>query len=248
MAGADPRAPHLAAGADIAAVNIMEFRVRMILTALFCLTGSHALAQQPVSPPPASSPPAAPISMEDPRQGDSWTFETLDEITGKVTTRRTDTVTEVTAAAIAVSFTTDKDKQGFEVFDRNWNAKTANEMRYTPNSALGVIQPLKVGASWPIRVEQTNTEKGFTWKWTGQSKVTGEEKITTKAGTFETFKIESSYVVYPVKNPARKSEFAMQTWYAPAINHWVLRTNTVRAEGMLRAKHRIELVAYSRKQ
>jgi hypothetical protein len=219
--------------------------MRTILTALLFLSGSTAFAQQPASPPDAA--PAAPKSMEEPRTGDHWTYEIRDEISGKVMNTRTDTVTEVAPNAIAVHYTNDHDKTGFLVYDRNWNTKTADAMKYTPNSGLGVVQPLKVGASWPIKVEQADTEKGFTWKWAGQSKVSGEEKITTKAGTFETFKIETTYTFYPVRNPGRKSEAVMQTWYAPAVDHWVLRTNTTRTDNMLRVNQRIELVSYGRK-
>jgi hypothetical protein len=223
--------------------------MRMILTALLCLSGPMAFAQQPAPPAdasPAAPSPAAPVSMEEPRQGDNWTFEVRDEILGRVTGKRTTTITEVTPTAIAVRYKNDKE-EGFQICDRNWNVKSANAMKYTPNSGLGIVQPLKVGASWPIKVEQNNTEKGFSWKWVGQSKVTGEEKITTKAGTFDAFKIETTYVVYPVKNPGRKSQFVVQTWYAPAIDHWVLRTNTVRTDDMLRVNTRTELVAYGRK-
>ncbi|WP_315702112.1 MULTISPECIES: hypothetical protein [unclassified Bradyrhizobium] len=219
--------------------------MRMILTALACLSGPMAFAQQ--SAPPAAEAPV-PVAMEEPRQGDHWTYEIRDEISGKVTSKRTDTVTEVTPTAIAIRYTNDRDKAGFQVYDRNWNAKTADAMKYTPNSGLGVVQPLKVGSTWPIKVEQTNTEKGFTWRWAGQSKVSGEEKITTKAGTFETFKIETTYTFYPINNPGRKSEAVMQTWYAPAVDHWVLRTNTVRTDNMLRVNSKIELVAYGRKE
>lgn len=224
--------------------------MRLPLSAMLWLSGSIAFAQQPAAPSaaPQPTPASPPIAMTEPQPGDHWTYEFRDEISGKVTDKRTDTVTEVTPTAIAIRYLNEKDKTGFSVYDRNWNAKTADTMKYTPTSALGVVQPLKVGASWPIKVQQTNTEKGLSWRWTGQSKVSAEEKITTKAGTFDTFRIEATYTVSPVNNPAQKSEAVVRTWYAPAIDHFVLRTNTIRTDNLLRVNTRVELVAYGRKE
>ena len=187
--------------------------------------------------------------MEDPHPGDTWTYEISDEISGKVTDRRTDTITDVSPAEIAVrsSKGMEREKAGFNLYDRNWNAKTTDVMKFAPHSGLGVVQPLTVGATWNFKVDQTNTEKGFSWKWSGQSKVTGEEKLTTKAGTFDTFKIETNYTFFPVKNPGRKSEAVLQTWYAPAIDHWVLRKTVIRTEQMVRVNSKVELVSYGRK-
>lgn len=195
-----------------------------------------------------SAEPAKAGSMEEPRPGDHWTYEIRDEISGTVANTRTDTITEVSPDRIGVSYSNEKGKTGFYVFDHAWNMKSADAMKYAPHSGLGFVQPLKVGAAWDFKVEQTNTEKGLAWKWIGRSKVSAQEQITTKAGTFDTFKVETSYTFYPIRNPALKSETVMQTWYAPAVDHWVRRTATTRTENLLRANQRLELVAYGRKE
>lgn len=224
--------------------------MRTILIALLCLASPTAFAQQaaPSSPEPRVAEPAKADSMEEPRPGDHWTYEIRDEIAGTVANTRTDTITEVTAEWIGVSYANEKGKTGFSVFDRAWNLKNSNAMKYSPHNGLGFTQPLKLGASWDFKVEQTNIEKGFTWKWVGRSKVSAQEQITTKAGTFDTFKVETGYTFHPVRNPGLKSETVMQTWYAPAVDHWIRRTVTTRTDNLLRVNQRIELVAYGRKQ
>jgi hypothetical protein len=224
--------------------------MRSMLIALLCLAGPVAFAQQ-AAPSPADGQPAQETNagtMEEPRAGDHWTYEIRDEISGAVTSTRTDTITEVSLNQIGVKYSTEKGQTGFNVFDRSWNMKSTDVMKYEPHSGLGYLEPLKVGTARDFKVDQTNTEKGITWKWIGRSKVSAQEQITTKAGTFDAFKIETNYTFYPVNNPVRKSETVMQTWYAPTIDHWVRRTVTTRSEKLLRTNQTIELVAYGRKE
>ena len=43
-------------------------------------------------------------------------------------------------------------------------------------------------------------------------------------------------------------EITQQTWYAPAIDHWVKRSIVARGNGNLIANNTVELVEYGRKQ
>ena len=72
--------------------------------------------------------------------------------------------------------------------------------------------------------------------------------MATKAGTFETFKIETSFSTQNPKDPTRKNEIEWRTWYAPAIDHWVKRTVIVRADKLLRSNETLELIDYGRKR
>ncbi|MGY3448938.1 hypothetical protein [Bradyrhizobium sp. USDA 4353] len=225
--------------------------MRALLASLLCLVTLPAVAQQaPTSSDSAKPTPSPAVAMDEPRPGDHWTYELHDEISGKTIAKRTDTITEVTPTQIAIIFTNeaDKDKKGFLVYDRNWNLKSREAMRFTPHDGLGVVQPLSVGADWNLKVEQVNTEKGFTWKWSGKSKVSTQEQVKTKAGTFDAYKIETNYSFYPVRNPSLKSETVMVTWYVPSVDHWVRRTVTTRSDNLLRVNHTIELVDYGRKE
>jgi hypothetical protein len=71
--------------------------------------------------------------------------------------------------------------------------------------------------------------------------------VTTKAGTFETFKIETTISSRNAKDPTMKTETATVTWYAPAIDHWVKRTFILRVDDHLRDNNTSELVGYGRR-
>jgi hypothetical protein len=76
----------------------------------------------------------------------------------------------------------------------------------------------------------------------------GRENITTKAGSFDAFKVETTYVMALANNPSQKVDTVMESWYVPAINHWAKRTYVTRANKLLRSNQTVELVEYGRKQ
>ena len=219
------------------------------------LVVSSAWAQQ-TSPPaatqeaaPAAQPDKAVVLMEEPQPGDHWTYEIRDEITGSVTATRENVVTEVTPTEITVRFRRlGSDHEGLNVYDRSWNLIEAAPWRYSPNDGTGVRSPLAVGKSWPVQGNNVNNTNGASWKRSGTSKVVGQESIQTRAGTFDTFKIETTYVAKNVKDPTRSEEITSQTWYAPAIDHWVKRVYVLRTSKHIRTNNIIELVDYGRKQ
>ena len=113
---------------------------------------------------------------------------------------------------------------------------------------LSAAEALKAGANWKSEADDVNAGNGNIWKRTGRSKVVGQETVTTRAGTFETFKIETTVLRRPTNDPTRKMEITVQTWYAPSIDHWVKRTFVSRGNGNLLANNTVELVEYGRKQ
>jgi hypothetical protein len=228
--------------------------LRYAVLVVISLVCNSAFAQQ--TPPPAPPQEAAPaqpdkpvVPMEEPRPGDHWTYEIRDEITGAITATRENVVTEVSPTEISVRFKRlGSSDEGLNVYDRSWNLVEAAPWRYSPNDGTGVQLPLAVGKTWPVRANNVNNTSGASWKRSGTSKVVGQESIQTKAGTFDTFKIETTYVAKNVKDPTRDEEITSQTWYAPAIDHWVKRVVAVRATKHLRTNNSIELVDYGRKQ
>lgn len=216
-----------------------------------------ALAQQPSqtepSPPPPAANPQAPASppatMEEPLPGDHWTYEILDEILGTVKFTRQTVVTEVTPKEISTRFTvTGNNNTGSVIFDRSWNVMNRGDWRYTPNDGGGVRLPLAVGKTWSFKATDLNSKSGDSWSRSGTSKVVAQESVTTKAGTFDTFRIEASVTGRNVANPARMVQVSIETWYAPSIDHWIKRTYTTRNEGHLTDKNTEILTAYGRKQ
>jgi uncharacterized protein DUF3108 len=99
-----------------------------------------------------------------------------------------------------------------------------------------------------VHTNNINSANGNIWRRSGGSKVVGQESITTKAGTFDTFKIETTLTGTNVNNPTMKNEVTSSTWYAPAIDHWVRRTFVSKANNHLHINNVIELVEYGRKQ
>jgi hypothetical protein len=217
------------------------------------LIATGALAQQADTKPPAGpvqADPAKIIVMDQPMVGDHWTYEVFDEITGKKTQTRTLVVTDVTPNEISVRFSYQgSDRTAFSIYDRSWSLKSSDPWTYSPNDGLGIKPPLQVGATWTFKSDEVNSTAGAAgiWKRTGSSKVVGQERLTTKAGTFETFKIETTYSKRRPNDPNNLTEITIQTWYAPAIGRWVKQTVVTRTNKLLRENATIELVEYGRK-
>lgn len=231
---------------------------RCIAFTVIGIVAGSAWAQQ--APPPAEtgtpSPAAAAqtsggvVSMEEPKPGDHWTYQVRDEITGKVSGTRENVVTEVTPTNISLRFKViETSNEGFNVFDRSWNLLSSTNWKYSPyQSSTGIRTPLVVGKTWTFRSDNINNTNGAIWKESGTSKVVGQETVTTKAGTFETFKIETSFSTQNAKDPTKKNETLFRTWYAPAVDHWVKRTIVLKTDKHLRNNETLELIDYGRKQ
>jgi hypothetical protein len=207
------------------------------------------LSPAPSSPPASVQPSGAVVSMEEPLPGDHWTYEVRDEIAGTITATRANVVTEVTATDIGLRYKiVGTPNEGINVYDRSWNLTDSRPWKYSPNDGTGIQTPLTVGKTWTFQSNSVNSTNGNVWKRSGTSKVVGQETVTTRAGTFETFKIETTFSARNVSDPTRKEEITQLTWYAPAIDHWVKRTFVSRADKHLMANNSLELVEYGRRQ
>jgi hypothetical protein len=198
----------------------------------------------------AAAAPSSVVSMEEPQPGDHWTYEIRDEITGETSATRENVITEVTPTDISVRFRSvgTSPNEGFTIYDRSWNLTTSQPWKYSPNDGTGIKAPLAVGKTWAFRCNEVNAGAGVTWNRSGTSKVVAEEGVTTRAGTFQTFKIETSYSNRNVADPSRQAEITSVTWYAPAIDHWVKRTFISHVDKHVRVNNTIELVDYGRKK
>ena len=198
---------------------------------------------------PAALQSSAAISMEEPLPGDHWTYEVRDEIIGTISATRQNIVTDVTPMQVNTRVeTVGKPNAGNIVFDRSWNMTVSGPWKFSPNDGSGIQLPLSVGKTWNFQCDEVDAANANIWKRAGKSTIVGRESVTTKAGTFETFKIETSYSTRNVKDPTRKAEVTLQIWYAPAIDHWVKRTFASRVNNLLTTNNTIELVEYGRKQ
>ena len=204
-------------------------------------------AAPPSASPPVESP-AALDSMEDAQPGDHWTYEFRDEIAGEVKGTYTNIVTDVNGTEIGARVgMLGNSNTGYVTFDRTWNVKNTASWRYNPNDGSGIRLPLAAGKTWTFQSTDVNSTSGYSSKRSGSSKVVGQESVTTRAGTFDTFKIETTYSLRATNDPTKKFQVTTQTWYAPAINHWVKRASVSRADGHVRDNSMMELVEYGRR-
>jgi hypothetical protein len=187
-------------------------------------------------------------AMEDVQLGDHWTYEFRDDITGDVKSVLTHTVTDVTDSEIGVRIARiGNANTGYQSFDRSWSLINSGAWRYTPNDGTGIRAPLSVGKTWSFKSNDLNNTAGLSGKRSGTSKVIAQESVTTPAGTFDTFKIETSFQIQNANDPTKKVQAVVQTWYAPAIDHWVRRSFVSRSESRVREKNTVELVEYGRR-
>jgi hypothetical protein len=225
------------------------FRCSFLAAVGLLLSASTLTAQTPNSAPaPAATESTTQETMEDPQVGDHWTYEFRDDISGDVKSVQTHTITDVTDSQIGVRIANiGNANPGYQTFDRSWNLVVSGDWHYTPNDGTGIRAPLAVGKTWSFKATELKTTAGFSAKRSGTSKAVAQESVTTPAGTFDTFKIETSFQDQNANDPTKKVQAVVQTWYAPAIDHWVKRSFVSRSDGRVRVKNSVELVEYGRR-
>ena len=90
-------------------------------------------------------------------------------------------------------------------------------------------------------------QSGVAFRASQLAKVVGEEQVTTPAGTFDTYRIDTTTRLVNTRDQTKSSTWTFVFWYAPAINRWVKRKTEARYEGRLRDSHVEELTEFSRK-
>lgn len=227
---------------------------RYVLLVMFgLLVSGGPLLAQPVDPddlPPAFvlPPPITDNPAGETRElsvGDRWTYESRDEITGEVKATFTNVVTDITKSEISIRLNyVGKPNSGYLTYDRLWNLKDNGTWRATPHDGSGIRLPLQIGKEWSFQTDLVNSSTGTNAKQTGRAKVASKESVTTKAGTFDTFRIDESHAIVGTNDQTKKIQVVQQTWYAPQINRWVKRTFVSKADGHTRESTSIELVEY----
>jgi hypothetical protein len=181
------------------------------------------------------------------RVGDRWTYEGRDEIVGETIRTLVEMVTEVSDTEI-VTRRTLRGKPGAQIvaYDRNWNRLDDSMWKFKPHDGRGIDSPLQLGKEWHAEFECNNMHAGTFIKASSSSKVMAQETLTTPAGVFDTFKIETKVEEHSTGSSVDSdNEFTL--WYAPRINHWVRRTSIVWSEKRVRISGSEELVDFHRK-
>jgi len=139
-----------------------------------------------------------------------------------------------------------KDRPQTMVFDLDWGRIDDGVWKLTP-SGIGIRKPLQVGKEWRSDGNAMNLRSGIPFRATGVAKVTGQEPVTTPAGTFDTFRVDMTVRLINARDQTKSSTWTFVVWYAPAINRWAKRKTEGRFEGRLRDSFSEELTEYSRK-
>jgi hypothetical protein len=180
--------------------------------------------------------------------GDRWVYELKDEISGDLKSTTTVVVIDVSEKEINTRVSVRGAARPLQfVFDRDWNRIDDSIWKYRPSDGTGIRPPLQVGKDWRFENKATHFQNGTALSTSGQSKVVSEEKVTTAAGTFDAFKIETTMRQVNSNDHTKAAMVTAALWYAPSINRWVRKTYSVKIEGRLRDSHTEELVDYSRK-
>ncbi len=220
--------------------------------AVAMLLVSPAFAQDGVaSQPQQSGTPAAaetaPANVQQPVPGDHWTYDVTDDISGTLKSTRTTMITDVSKDEITVRFSVaGNGNSGNIIYDRLWDVVRDGPFKCTPNDGTGIRLPLTVGAQWKFAADVANERNGLTFKRTGSSKVVGRETVTTKAGTFDAFVIETEFTGRNVQDPTLINQTSWRTWFSSEVDHWVKRNILYRQRGHVVSKETVELTQYGR--
>jgi hypothetical protein len=215
----------------------------LLATPAFAQDGGASHSEQTGTPATAQT---APANMQQPTPGDRWTYDVKDEISGALKLTRTDMITDVAKDEITVRFeVAGTGRSGNTVYNRSWDVLHDGPFKYTPNDGTGIRLPLTLGAQWKFAIDVVNIRDGNTFKRVGSSKVVGKESVTTKAGTFDTFVIETNFTGKNVQDPTLVNQNSWRTWFDPDIDHWVKRSTVWRQRGHVVTSETVELTAYS---
>jgi DUF3108-like len=180
------------------------------------------------------------------RVGDRWAYNVKDDLSGDLRRTITVVVVEVNDREITTRVSSaGKDRPQTMVYDLDWGRIDDGAWKLRP-SGIGVKQPLQVGKEWKSDANAINSQSGVVLRATGAAKVTGQERLTTPAGTFDTFKVDMTVRMINTKDQTRSETWTFALWYAPSVKRWVRRKAEWRSEGRLRDSFSEELTEYSR--
>ena len=181
------------------------------------------------------------------RVGDRWVYETKDEITGFPRATYSHVVTEVSPKEIVLNLTIrGQNGSSLVVYDHDWNRIEQSNFKFRPHDGQGIRLPLAVGKEWRAEYEARATQTGAATKGSVVNKVVGRETVTTPAGTFDTFKIETRVQNINTADPSQLQQYENVIWFAPQINHWVSRKLVTKIRNRTSQSVSEELTDFSR--
>ena len=127
---------------------------------------------------------------------------------------------------------------GAEIDDGNWKLRPAG---------IGIKAPLQVGKEWRSDANAMHLQSGVAFRASGVAKVVGEERITTPAGTFDTYRVDTMVRLLNTRDQTKSQTWTFVFWYAPSVNRWVKGRRKRATRAVLEIHSIDELTEYSRK-
>jgi hypothetical protein len=181
------------------------------------------------------------------KAGSYWNYEVTDQIRNTKLIYET-TLTEVKdQERVMRSNTRGLANYVINLFDENWNLLEGGSFKYEPHMGNGLPGSLAVGSQssteLTIRQQQQNgwTDAGPA---AAEAKIVAAEPIATKAGKFETLRLESWFKSTAANAQLLNSETTYIVWFSPELDHWIRFDLEQRSSGRLVLKTRSELIEY----
>jgi hypothetical protein len=181
------------------------------------------------------------------RVGDRWSYEIKDGFSGELRPAMTFVVAEVNDKEITTRVSIrGRDRPQTMVHDLDWGRIDDGAWQLRP-PGIGIKKPLQIGNEWRSDANGVHSQSGATFRAEGVARVVGQERITTQAGSFDTFRVDMTVRMINTRDLTRTQMWTFVVWYAPEVNRWVKKTSEWRSEGRLRDSSSEELTEYSRR-
>ena len=172
-----------------------------------------------------------------PKVGDFYEYRVLDKDSGAELRKNTQRVTEVRGNAVVYN-------RGRFVHDILGNVLQDGRGRQYATQQHFVVE-YSVGRHWTTRFVSIDT-KGGEVHTEIEYRVTGREKITVPAGTFDCFVVKGEAIVADRSGWRARQRWGEENyWIAPgALRRFIAREHVRREGGRLRVSERLELVRF----
>lgn len=176
--------------------------------------------------------------------GDRWQYRVIDGFTNETTLEFSQRVVDLNDREIVVQFQgNNAPGKRLLYFTRDWNQVDNGSTKFDPFRPEFKF-PMDVGMSWKQEYRSRNSRGQASTSY-AYIKVSAFEKVTTPAGVFDAYRIETDVESRGADANAIISKARIITWYAPAAQKHVRREAVMSADGRTREKTIDELVEYS---
>jgi hypothetical protein len=179
--------------------------------------------------------------------GSFWNYELTDVIKQQTSIIET-ALTEVNGDKRVIRINVRGANPTVSVYDKNWNVVDSGSVKYHPNNGEGVPEPLQIGSKSKINATFSSQ---LATGWSDpkplyvEAEIVSSEITSTKAGNFETYRVERSSTLHGWGNqPLSVNVLKMVGWFSPKIDHFVRIQLESRTDGNLVSKLSVELIEY----